>query len=687
MAVDLFESEQAALVSVEEILADSPDWPGEATKALGDITRYYKTLLRQSRRTVRISDKTQHEIREAQKTITIQKQELEVLYEERNRQTEILEQTVKERTEHLVTSQNKLEQLIDKGIALASEHNKDRLMESILTSAMELANADGGTLYIRTEEDNLAFTIMRNTSLRIAKGGTTGELIDLPSIPLHDPKNGEPNHHNVATHSALDQTTVNIEDAYNDKSFDFSGTKAFDKQTGYRSQSFLTVPLMPRQGEVIGVLQLLNAQDLETGEVVAFAQENESIIEALAGQAAIALDNQNLLNAQKLLLEAFIEMIAGAIDAKSPYTGGHCNRVPELAKLLAEAACAEKTGPFAAFDMKEEDWYEFHIASWLHDCGKVTTPEFIVDKATKLETIYNRIHEIRTRFEVLLRDARITYLEKRLQGGDEAPLKTAMERDIEQLREDYTYVAEANVGGEFLDEDSKKRLREIGKRTWTRHLDDRRGLSQEELKRKEAQPTPELPVTERLFSDRYDHIVKREGDGNPFGDNPYNFHMDLPEQLYNYGELHNLCIERGTLTPEERYAINHHIIQTIIMLEQLPFPKHLARVPEYAGAHHETMIGTGYPKRLKKNDMSVPARIMAIADIFEALTASDRPYKKAKPLSEAIRIMAFMRNDKHIDADLFEVFLKSGAYNTYAENFLAPEQIDVVDIEAALGQK
>ncbi|HAT34463.1 MAG TPA: hypothetical protein DCS82_01995, partial [Rhodospirillaceae bacterium] len=509
MAEDLFETEQAALDAAEGLLAANSDWPEAAQTGLGSLARHYKRLLRQTRRVVRVSDRTQDEIREANKTIQAQKDELEVLYDERSKQAEILEQTVQERTAHLVATQRKLEQLIDKGIAIAAEHDKDKLLESILASAMELANADGGTLYIKTDEDELEFTIMRNSSLEIALGGTTGNAIELPNIPLYDPKSGKPNTNNVATHSAIAQQTVNIEDAYNDKNFDFSGTRAFDKRTGYRSTSFLTVPLMPRAGEVIGILQLLNAEDSETGDVIPFAEENENIIEALAGLAAVALDNQNLLAAQKQLLDSFIELLAGAIDAKSPYTGGHCKRVPEIAKMLAEAACEEKQGPFEEFNLSEEQWYEFHIAAWLHDCGKVTTPEYVVDKAVKLETIYNRVHEVRMRFEVLIREAEIDCLKAQLKGGDEKKLKKQLADEIRRLTEEYEFVAECNEGGEFLDDDSIERLSTIGSRKWTRHLNDRIGLSFEEAERKAREPAPRLPTVEPLLADRPDHIVRR----------------------------------------------------------------------------------------------------------------------------------------------------------------------------------
>ena len=186
------------------------------------------------------------------------------------------------------------------------------------------------------------------------------------------------------------------------------------------------------------------------------------------------------------------------------------------------------------------------------------------------------------------------------------------------------------------------------------------------------------------MSDKQDHIVVREN----FDHDLYKaegFKENVPEHLYNYGEIYNLCIEKGTLTPEERYKINEHVIMSIKMLEKIPFPSHLSKIPEYAGTHHETLIGTGYPRKLTKSELSIPTRIMAIADIFEALTASDRPYKKAKTLSESIKIMSFMVKDQHIDADLFKLFLSSGIYKTYAQKYLKAEQIDEVDVKSYLG--
>jgi len=577
------------------------------------------------------------------------------------------------------------ERLIEVGIALSAERDTSQLMETILLEAKGLSNADGGTLYLSDEVGNLKFEIMRTDSLKIAMGGTTGKEITFPPVRLFDPETGKENRANIASSAALTGESINIPDAYDSKDYDFSGTKKFDEGTGYRSKSFLAVPMKNSQGEVIGVLQLLNAEDTKTGEVIPFGGDIQPLIEALASQAAVALDNKQLLDAQKALLDSFIELIGSAIDSKSPYTGGHCQRVPELTKMLAAAACEETDGPYADFDLTEDEWYELHIAAWLHDCGKVTTPEYVVDKATKLETIYDRIHEIRTRFEVIKREAEIEYLKAVIDGkGDTDTLRADLDTRLAQLDDDFAFIAESNIGGEFMAPERIERVKEIAGITWTRTLDNRIGVAHEEKIRWDRTLAPDLPVQENLLSDRDDHIFYREeGQAEP-ADDPHGFKLDMPELKFNLGEIYNLCIGRGTLTAEERFKINDHIVQTIIMLEQLPFPEHLKRVPEYAGGHHEKMDGTGYPKKLNKDDMSTPAKIMAIADIFEALTAADRPYKLPKKLSASVEIMSFMKKDAHIDADLFELFLTSGVYKVYADKFLKPEQLDDVDISQYL---
>ncbi len=577
------------------------------------------------------------------------------------------------------TREQRYRTLVELGIALSAERNHGRLLEKILKGAKSITNADGGTLYLVTEErDALRFEIMLNDTLNVAMGGTSGKDIPFPPLRLHD-EAGAPNHKNVASSCALTADTINIEDAYDAEKFDFSGTKAFDAKTGYRSKSFLTVPLKNHDGEVTGVLQLINARD-SRNRVIAFGAEIALMIEALASQAAVALDNARLIESQKQLFKAFIQLIAGAIDAKSPYTGGHCNRVPIITEMLAKAACDSTEGPFADFSLTEDEWYELGIAGGLHDCGKVTTPEYVVDKATKLETIYNRIHEVRMRFEVMKRDAVIQYLEGLVAGEEDADsLKAALDARLARIDDDFAFVAECNVGGEFMAPERIERLKAVAEQTWVRTLDDTLGLSIEEMRVRDPD-APKPPVVEKVLADQSWHVVPHEKSVDPARYAAEGIKLMPCAHRFNRGEVYNLAIGRGTLTAEDRFIINDHIIQTILMLKALPFPKTLRRVAEWAGGHHEKMDGSGYPKKLRREEMSLPARMMAIADIFEALTACDRPYKKAKALSEAIKIMSFMVKDQHIDPDLWELFLTSGVWKDYAEKFLRADQIDAVDI-------
>lgn len=394
-------------------------------------------------------------------------------------------------------------------------------------------------------------------------------------------------------------------------------------------------------------------------------------------QVTMSKSIQAYQDSQEEILESIIKLIAEAIDAKSPYTGGHCKRVPVIAQLILNEANQSESEDFKSFSLNsKEEFREFEIGAWMHDCGKVTTPEYVVDKATKLETIYNRIHEIRMRFEVLWRDAMIDYLSHEITEEE-------MKQRHVQLQEDFAFIASVNIGGEYMDASKQDRVKEIAKQEWKRHFDDRLGLGEVEMMRYPDNGAEKLPVTETLLADKTEHIIPREY----FDYEAYEadgFKEEVPENLYDYGEVYNLCIEKGTLTPEERYKINEHVIMSIKMLESIPFPKELSRVAEYAGTHHETLLGTGYPRQLKSEDLSIPARIMAISDIFEALTASDRPYKKAKTLSESIQIMSNMVKEQHIDAALFKLFLTSGVYKTYANEYLAPEQIDEVIIEEYL---
>jgi len=509
----------------------------------------------------------------------------------------------------------RLEQLNLIGASLSAERDIDRLLELILTAAKSITGADGGTLYRVTEEKTLRFEIVRTSSLKYYLGGTSGNPV--PFYPIQLYRDGKPNHSMVAAHAALTGKTVNIADAYTAEGFDFSGTRAFDSKTGYRSKSFLTVPMRNHEHEAIGVLQLINAQDSRSGEIVAFSASDQRLAESLASQAAIALTNRMLIIQLEQLFESFINLINSAIDEKSPYTGGHCQRVPQLTMMLAEAVNDTREGPLSDFQMTEKDRYELKIAGLLHDCGKVTTPVHVVDKATKLETIYDRISLIDTRFEILKRDLEIEALRGNL---DPQKLRTR----LRELDDDRRFLHACNIGSERMKEDDIARVRRIAAYRW------------------------------------------RDVTGHEA-----NFLSD--------DEVKNLTIRAGTLTEDERKIINHHIVATIKMLEALPWPKHLTNVPEYAGGHHERMDGKGYPRGLKREQMSVQARCMGIADIFEALTARDRPYKKGKTLSESLEILGRMKLNHHIDPDLFDIFVRKKVYRRYAEMFLEKEQIDDVD--------
>ena len=509
----------------------------------------------------------------------------------------------------------RLEKLNLIGASLSAERDINRLLELILAAAKSITGADGGTLYRVADDKTLRFEIVRTTSLRYYLGGTSGNPV--PFYPIQLYRDGEPNHSMVAAHAALTGKTVNIADAYGAEGFDFSGTRAFDAKTGYRSKSFLTVPMRNHEHETIGVLQLINAADPRSGEIVAFSASDQRLAESLASQAAIVLSNRQLINQLEQLFESFINLINSAIDEKSPYTGAHCQRVPQLTMMLAEAVNDTHEGPLAKFQMTDKDRYELKIAGLLHDCGKVTTPVHVVDKATKLEAIYDRITLIDTRFEVLKRDLEIQALRGEL---DERKLRVR----LRELDDDRRFLHACNMGSERMKDEDIARVKRIAAYRWR-------------------------------------DVAGHEA----------NFLSDE--------EVKNLTIRAGTLTEEERKIINHHIVATIKMLEALPWPKHLANVPEYAGGHHERMDGRGYPRGLKREQMSVQARCMGIADIFEALTARDRPYKKGKTLSESLEILGRMKLNHHVDPDLFDIFVRKKVYRRYAEMFLEPEQIDEVD--------
>jgi len=525
-------------------------------------------------------------------------------------------------------SKNRSEQirhLTQIGVALSAERNLDRLLEMIINEARRLTGADGGTLYILTEDAaELQFAIIQNDTLAIRMGGT-GNRISWPPVKMRG-SDLEENRSQVSAYAALTGEVVNIPDVYDAVGFNFEGTRVFDAHTGYRSKSMLVVPMRNHENDIIGVVQLLNAIDGKSGSIVPFSAESQMMAESLASQAAVALSKNRLIQDLEVLLQSFITTIATAIDEKSPYTGGHVRRVADLTMAIAEKINAQESGPFAGRRFSDDEMQELHFAAWLHDVGKITTPEFVVDKATKLETICDRIEILKARTCVMIKDRQIEQLREALRNVAPGKIdETILENDsfVETLREDMKFLARINAGNEFLSNEDLARLTEITQRQW-----------------------------------------KADGHRLPF---------------VTDDEFENLRVRKGTLTNRERDIINNHVTVTFKMLAKLPFPKKLRHIPDYAGAHHEKLDGTGYPAGLKDDQLSLQSRMIALADVFEALTAKDRPYKKGKTLQEALKIMKEMVRDRHIDVDLFDLFIQEKIYLDYAIRELAPQQIDRLD--------
>jgi HD-GYP domain-containing protein (c-di-GMP phosphodiesterase class II) len=554
--------------------------------------------------------------------------------------------------------------------SLSAETRFAPLLQRVLFETVKIGQAQAGLIYLREQDSDRMEPhglVINETAQALPAFGIQGYELRNPQSPqwLQQLSNTDNVVTSLSFESAADLQKVML---------------ALDSPRVH----LIGIRLHNRHNETVGLLILLLADSGTQHDLEKLRPDRIAFLQAVSGAAAVSIESQRLQARQKQLLDSFIQLLAGAIDAKSPYTGGHCQRVPALTLMIAQAAAASQEPAFRGYQPTEDEWEALHIAAWLHDCGKVTTPEYVVDKATKLETLNDRIHEIRMRFEVLKRDAWINYWQAIAQGGDEHHLAELRNSILAGLDDDFVFIARCNLGGEAMADADLQRLRSIASRTWTRTLDDRLGVSWEENRRQDRTPAPTLPVSEPLLTDKPEHLFERAESELIPDDNPWGFKLDVPHYKYNRGELYNLSISRGTLTREERYIINHHMVQTILMLSRLPFPEHLNNVAEIAGGHHEKMDGTGYPKRLKREEMSLQARMMAIADIFEALTAADRPYKKAKTLSEALGIMANMCRDAHIDPQLFELFINAHIYLQYAERFLDPQQIDAVDRSSLL---
>ncbi|OVE82117.1 hypothetical protein BVY03_01655 [bacterium K02(2017)] len=524
-----------------------------------------------------------------------------------------------------------IKKLTDIGTALSAENRIPVLLEKILDNARELTNAEGGTLYLVAEDKKfLNFEIIQNGASNIRMGGTAQKVTWSP-VPLFN-DDGSENHNNVSTYVASTGQLINIDDVYNVKNFDFSGTKTFDQKNNYRSKSMLVVALRDHENEIIGVLQLLNAKDKDTNQIIAFSDEAQALTLSFASKVAVTLTKNRLILELENLFEAFIRSIAKAIDEKSPYTGGHVKRVADIAIAMAEELNKTKEGYYADIKFNEDDMKELLIAAWMHDIGKITTPEYVIDKSTKLETIYDRISEIKLRFEVLKRDQEIIFLKNKLDylskqansqnsEPDYSELETNYQKQIKIIDDNLAFITKVNRGGEFLPDEDIAKINSIGSIQWN------------------------------------------------YNNQTINF---LTEN-----EIYNLSIKKGTLTKEERAIIQDHVRMTEVMLKELPFPKKLKNVPEFAAGHHETLDGSGYHRGLKGDEISLQARILAIADIFEALSASDRPYKPGKKASEVLKIMGFMVKDNHIDKNLYDLFINSRIFHNYVKENYKPEQIDI----------
>lgn len=523
------------------------------------------------------------------------------------------------------TTEQKIEKLNKIGIALSAEGDIDTLLENIVTEAKILSNADAGTLYI-LEDKQLHFKVAQTDSLGIKMGGASGD-ITWPALPLYL-EDGTPNNKMVAATCALEDMVINIPDVYEADGFSFDGTKKFDEGTGYRSKSMLVIPLKNHEFEIIGVLQLLNKHD-SNNETIAFDKEDEEITLSLASQAAIAITNTTLIEGLEKLLEAFLKSIIYAISKKSPYTAGHIKRMVMLSVMIAEAIDKDSE-VFGAKNFSAQELRQINFAALMHDIGKLATPEQVVDKSTKLETIFDRIKIVESRVELIKKALEVELLNKKIAHSSSGKssheeLDSEFKKKLDLLDSYFMLIQNSNRGAEFTTDEQIALIQNIASQNW-------------------------------------------EIDGKDYF-------------IINEDEAYNLSVQKGTLTSQERDIINEHANISVDILNKLPFPKKYKEIPQISGNHHEKINGKGYPMGLKGDEISFEARILAVADIFEALTASDRPYKKGNPLSSAMKILYFMAKDDELDRDIVKFFYTSGLYLKYAKKLLPLESIDEVTVD------
>ena len=513
--------------------------------------------------------------------------------------------------ESTVLSEHKFEEIMKINLAFSSQHDKNILLEDILTLTRNLTNADAGTLYIKSKDEKyLSFKVVHNNTLNIKMGGTKNNL-NWPDLPIFE-ENGKTNNEMVAVVCANEKRIINIPDVYKTTKYQFDGTKDFDKSTSYHSKSMLVIPLINHDNEVIGVLQLINK--IKNGEIINFNKLDEKVIISLASQAAMALTNMQLITSLEDFIDAFVTTIAKAIDTKSPYTSDHIGKVEEIALLVAKAISDDNT-IYKKIKYSENDYKQLSLAAWMHDIGKISMPEHIIDKATKLEKIFDRIHLIEQRFEVIKLNKEIEYLK------NQTP-RTEYENFTNEINNDIEFIKRINFGGEFMSDEDIQKLENISRKVY----------------------------------------IKNDGEIISF---------------ISEDEFYNLSIKKGTLTKEEIEIIRNHAQLSLDMISGLPFPKKYKDVLNIACNHHEKLNGLGYPRGLKAEEIRLEDRIMILADIFEALTASARPYKDAMKLSKVKDILSSMANKGELDKELIDFFFNHKILHEYSKNELKSYQLDL----------
>ena len=498
--------------------------------------------------------------------------------------------------------EDRLKRLNEIGVSLSVERDLHALLERIVLESRGFTHADAGTLYLR-DGDELIFEVSQNDTLPALNSGGHGKA-DVPPVSI--------DRGSVSGYVAVTGSPLNITDVYVEEGgLQFDGPRLYDQMTGYRTTSMLVVPMKDHEDEITGVVQLINATDPDSGDVVAFTAQDEALVQSLASQAAVAINNVRLIAETEQLFEAVLQVLATAIDERSPYTGGHIRRVAEMTMHVAGAVNACEQGPFATTRFNGDELNELRVAAWMHDIGKITTPEWVVDKPTKLTTIFDRIELVRTRFLLHRKSIEVEMLAQRPEAGEVAsPEKMAeYEARLAQVDGDLQLLERVNQPGESMSDEDVQRLERIAQREYV------------------------------------------SGNGAP----------SMGGLTDN--ELYNLSIRRGTLTNEEYQKIKDHASMTVRMLGQIPFTSKLSRVPEIAGGHHERPDGTGYPQGLASEQIALQTRILALIDVFESLSADDRPYR-TNPMSRdmVLGILQKEVDEGHLDGDVLALFLDQKLY-------------------------